>query len=97
MIFLGADAKALTGGNVHGARTLEDAARAAVALAQGGTPRPRRRTRSPVPPGLPKLARGQRFIRGLFSGGTFCFQATMLLQEELQVHTNTPEWASPCR
>jgi len=25
----------------------------------------------------------------LFSGGTFCFQATMLLQESMNVHSNT--------
>jgi hypothetical protein len=87
VIFLGADAKALTGGNIHGARTLEDAARAAVALAEGGLATAAEAIT--IPPGVPKLARGQQFIRGLFSGGTFCFQATMLLQEKMQVHSNT--------
>jgi len=88
--FLGADHRALTGGNVHGARTLQDAARVAVALAQGksvqlepGTP--------PLHGALPKLSRSQRFVRGLYSGGTFCYEATLLLQETLEdVWANTP-------
>jgi succinyl-CoA synthetase alpha subunit len=89
VIFLGADPTALTGGNIVGARTLEDAARAAVALAQGLKPEPPAETIA-VPAAVPKLAAGQKYIRGLFSGGTFCFQATMLLQESLQVHSNSP-------
>jgi len=89
VIFLGADAKSLTGGNLHGARTLEDAARAAVALAGGRKPEPPDETVR-IPPGVPKLAPGQKFIRGLFSGGTFGFQATLLLQEAADVHSNTP-------
>ncbi len=88
VIFLGADPASLTGGNVYGARTLEDAARAAVALAQGRKPEPPYDDVA-LPAGVPKLAAGQKYIRGLFSGGTFCFQATMLLQETLQVHSNT--------
>jgi FdrA protein len=60
-----------------------------VALAQGKQPEPPDETVA-VPAGLPKLAAGQKYIRGLFSGGTFCFQAAMLLQESLDVHTNSP-------
>jgi succinyl-CoA synthetase alpha subunit len=88
VIFLGADPKAVTGGNVYGVKTLEDAARAAIALAKGGRPEPPAED-APIPAGIPKLASGQKFIRGLFSGGTFCFQATMLLQESIEVHSNT--------
>jgi FdrA protein len=88
VIFLGADAKALTGGNIHGARTLEDAARAAVALAQGRKPDPPGDAVR-IPPGIPRFAPGQKFIRGLFSGGTFGFQATLLLQDVAEVHSNT--------
>ena len=29
----------------------------------------------------PQLAAGQRYIRGLYSGGTFCYEATLLLGE----------------
>jgi len=88
VVFLGAEAKGLTGGNIHGARTLEDAARAAVALAQGRRPEPPVEAVR-VPTGIPRLSPGQKSIRGLFSGGTFGFQATMLLQEAAEVHSNT--------
>ena len=88
VIFLGADPKAVTGGNIHGAATLEDAARIAVALARGEKP-PAADGAIALPPTLPKLAPTQKYIRGLFSGGTFCFQATMLLQRDLKIHSNT--------
>jgi succinyl-CoA synthetase alpha subunit len=89
VIFLGADPKAITGGNIHGAGTLEDAARIAVALAKGEKP-PAANGTAALPSGLPKLAAGQKYIRGLFSGGTFCFQATLLLQSAMEVHSNSP-------
>ena len=62
-------------------KTLEDAAHAAVALARGRPPKPapaaeeRRRFRN--------SARGQRYVRGLYSGGTFCYEASLLLGEAL--------------
>jgi FdrA protein len=89
VIFLGADAESLTEGNIYGARTLEDAARAAVALAQGRKPGAVSEHVS-VTSTIPKLTPGQKYIRGLFSGGTFCFQATMLLQQTIDIHSNAP-------
>ena len=88
VIFLGADARSLTGENIFGADTLEDAARLAVDLAADRKPSPASEIVA-IPPGIPRLASGQKFVRGLFSGGTFCFQATMLLQESMNVHSNT--------
>ncbi len=78
------------GKNLHPVRTLEDAARAAVALARGR--KPARRAATPrLGKGVPRLARGQRFVRGLFSGGTFCYEASLLLAEALgQVWSNAP-------
>jgi succinyl-CoA synthetase alpha subunit len=77
--FLGADAAAVSGGNLHAAYTLEDAARAAVALAEG---RPPGQAPQPAAAGSPpKLAPEQRYVRGLYSGGTFCYEATLLLLE----------------
>jgi FdrA protein len=87
VVFLGADVQGLTKANIYGARTLEDAARAAVALAQGREPDAVSEYVSVTPP-IPDLAPGQKYIRGLFSGGTFCFQATMLLQESIAIHSN---------
>jgi FdrA protein len=43
------------------------------------------------PAGLRPLGAGQRYIRGLFSGGTFCYEAVLLLDERLaDVYSNTP-------
>lgn len=89
--FLGADPAKLTRGKVHGARTLEDAARAAVAIARGETPR-QDYGETPVPPArLPPLSAAQRYVRALYSGGTFCYEASLLLDERLaDVYSNTP-------
>ena len=82
--FIGADAASIHGDNLFAARTLEDAARMAVALSRGKRPtsgptaaaaRPARK--------LPKPGPGQHWIRGLFSGGTFCYEAAMLMDEAL--------------
>jgi succinyl-CoA synthetase alpha subunit len=61
---------------VHGARTLEEAAAAAVALSKGLKPS----YRSPAikAPRIRFKAK-QRYIRGLFSGGTFCYEASALI------------------
>jgi succinyl-CoA synthetase alpha subunit len=89
--FLGADPARISGGNVHGARTLEDAARAAVAIARGEIPRQSYGEVAALPAGLPPLGARQHYIRGLFSGGTFCYEAVLLLDERLaDVYSNTP-------
>ena len=89
--FLGADPASLTRGSIHGAKTLEDAARAAVAIARGQTPR-QDYGEVPAPPAnLPPLGPSQRYIRALYSGGTFCYEASLLLDERLgEVYSNTP-------
>jgi hypothetical protein len=89
VIFLGEAAAERSAGNIIFTDTLEDAARAAVALANGRTP-PAPGGAPPLPTNIPKLSAGQRNVRGLFSGGTFCFQATMLLQQTMPIHSNSP-------
>jgi succinyl-CoA synthetase alpha subunit len=90
--FLGADPKAIAGGNIRAAKTLEDAAMAAVALADGKEPAPRAGASDAA---VPKPAKGQRYVRGLYSGGTFCFEAAMLTSEALKpVFSNTPVGAA---
>ena len=88
--FLGADTEGIRRPTVFAAATLEDAAAAAVALADGRPPEENKPTR----PSLampPKLAPGQRYLRGLYSGGTFCYEASLLLKNNLsQVLSNTP-------
>jgi succinyl-CoA synthetase alpha subunit len=86
--FLGVDPKTIAGGDLTPARTLEDAAYAAAALAKGRKPKP-------APPATvtkpPTLARGRKYVRGLYSGGTFCYEASLLLGEVLSpVYANTP-------
>ena len=88
VLFQGADPRSYSGGNIHGVRTLVDAARAAVVLSQGRGFEAVDQAAA-LPTGIPALAAGQKYIRGLFSGGTFAFEATMLLQESLAVHSNT--------
>ena len=83
--FLGGDPAAIREAGAMPAATLEDAARFAVALARG--------ERASAADGLdPKLvarsrarvgrfAPGQRHVRGLFSGGTLCREAALILEE----------------
>ena len=88
--FLGLATGAMPGGNLHAALTLEDAARAAVDLANGRQPRP---ASNAAPSTATRLARvsGRRYIRGLYSGGTFCYEASLLLGGALEgVYCNTP-------
>ena len=86
--FLGADPKSITGAKLHPAKTLEDAAYAAVALSHGKTPR---RAPQMKIARLPRPGRGQKYVRGLYSGGTFCYEAALLLGEALSpVYSNTP-------
>jgi succinyl-CoA synthetase alpha subunit len=87
--FLGAPASDIEGGNVVAAATLEDAAAMAATVAQGM----RAEVSTPGLPEfmLPPLAPTQRYVRGLYSGGTFCYEATLLLSSSLSdVFSNTP-------
>ncbi|HYI88067.1 MAG TPA: acyl-CoA synthetase FdrA, partial [Burkholderiales bacterium] len=71
--------------NLFAVRTLEEAARAAVALAAGKRPTRASVSASKIP--KVKFKTSQKFIRGLYSGGTFCYEATALLGN---AWTNTP-------
>jgi succinyl-CoA synthetase alpha subunit len=84
--FLGARAADIEGGGVRAAATLEEAA----AMAIG-------RKLEPAASHFeaPQLAAGQRYVRGLYSGGTFCYEATLLLSQALGgVRSNTPVGAA---
>jgi len=90
VVFLGADAKGIARKGVHAVNTLEDAARAAVAIVKGDKPRESYADVPDLAVGLPKFAESQRYIRGLYSGGTFCYEATLLLGALLpEVYSNT--------
>jgi FdrA protein len=77
-------------GQVQSASTLEDAARLAVRLAHGVEP-PSLDLRSLPAQEAGRLAAGQRYLRGLFSGGTLCYEAMVLLRPHLgRIYSNTP-------
>jgi FdrA protein len=64
--------------------TLEDAALQAVALSRGKQPQEAAAARVKIP----KPKKGQKYIRGLFSGGTFCAEAQILLGKD--AYSNAP-------
>jgi FdrA protein len=75
--FVGAEVRERS--NLHSASTLEDAARRAVRLAYGieaGDAPLRHRAVDQVG----SMAAGQQFLRGLYSGGTLCYEAIGLLR-----------------
>jgi len=90
--FLGLDPARVQGARLHPARTLEEAARHAADLAaRDGGGAPAGDDPSPAAPSPSRFAPSQRCLRGLFSGGTFCYEALLLLGESLgDVYSNTP-------
>jgi succinyl-CoA synthetase alpha subunit len=95
-IFLGADPASITAEGIYGAGYLAQAADMAVALSKGSkavlTPitlsNETRRTLS----GLARsMAPDQRYVRGIFSGGTFCFEAQLVhAAAGIRASSNTP-------
>ena len=94
--FLGAEAGGLGAENMYSAQTLEEAALAAVALSGGRRPAAPGAGLDPALEGslstlAAQLKPQQRYLRGLYSGGTFCYEAVILLFRALdQVYSNTP-------
>lgn len=78
-----------SGGRIHAAATLEDAGRAAVALARGRTPAPVEFTLPAdelerlIDVGVRGLSGGQRSVRGVYAGGTLAYEAVALLDARL--------------
>jgi FdrA protein len=79
VLFLGAELSG--GGNIHPVATLEEAAATAVALARGERP-PSGARAVATPAGfdatIAKLVPSQRYLRGLYSGGTYCTEAQLV-------------------
>jgi len=94
--FLGLKKNLPSAGSHHRlARTLDEAADQAIQLATGLPPAPFK-AESPDFKTLIHRERagkkpGQRYIRGIFAGGTFCYQAQQVLQDfGLEVYSNGP-------
>jgi succinyl-CoA synthetase alpha subunit len=96
VIFLGADPATVTRNGVHGASYLAQAADMAVALAGGAEPSTAaitltNETRRTLGDLARAMAPSQRYVRGIFSGGTFCFEAQLIhAAEGIQAFSNTP-------
>ncbi len=88
----------LPGANVRFrvSRTLDEAARLAVQIATGKVPTsmesfPSLDAHAYVRDWQDRLKPGQKYIRGVFAGGTFCYQAQQVLQGQgIRVHSNVP-------
>jgi FdrA protein len=83
VIFLGADPATITREQIHGAAFLAQAADLAVQLAKGEAPQRKPLTLSPDMQRKLKqlsgsMAASQRYVRGIFSGGTFCYEAQLI-------------------
>ena len=96
VIFLGADPASITRNGVYGAAYLAQAADMAVALARGEQPSSQeiavsndmRRTLRDL---ARAMAPSQRYVRGIFSGGTFCFEAQLVHRSfGIGAYSNTP-------
>lgn len=86
VLFLGSEAK---GGadNVRTVSTLFDCAAQAVALASGKTAVAEQAAKVPAV----KFGKGQRWLRGLYSGGTFCTEAQLIWKQlGLRTWSNVP-------
>ncbi len=101
IVFLGADQNrfALEPGSVYMAKTLTEGAELAVSLAGGDQshiPGKHLLSRYDLPKEREKLEASQRYIRALYSGGTLCDEAMILLSEQISpIASNIPlqsEW-----
>ena len=96
IFFLGGDAAEIKSAGAYAPRTLEETAQMAVALARGEKPAERdvvaddRKTLAPAAAAeKAKLGAEQKYMRGLFCGGTHSEEAVTLLQEFVaNMHSN---------
>ena len=75
--FIGFQPERSVDGNIHFAKTLDEAAELAVALLDELD------DASPASSETPPFASAQRYLRGLFSGGTLAYEALLILRDML--------------
>lgn len=96
--FIGGDPDAIKGDNLYAAVSLEDAARKAVALANGekvadftGFSMGDEAAEKLAEEERMKFAPGQKYVRGLYTGGTLCDEAMKMLIGDLgHIYSNIP-------
>ena len=98
-VFLGADIEQLNSHDIIATPSLEQGALAAVALTRNGNLSDINKHIADRDSDLIKIAKSetskfnhqQKYMRGLFSGGTFCYEAQVLLSEIITgVYSNAP-------
>ena len=83
--FVGRPVSAFQLDNLYFAVSLDDAARIAVELVNKG------QFEVPAPQNLDRFAPGQRYLRGLFSGGTLAYEAQYILESYIpKMYANAP-------
>jgi len=92
--FLGSDLKS-DDPNIYFASTLDDAAIRAVQFAQNGSKKPNiisaKNWKKQVQQAVKSLNSKQKYIRGLYSGGTLCYEAQYVLEPILgKIYSNAP-------
>ena len=96
VIFLGADPSTVTRKGVYGAAYLAQAADMAVALAKdqrpsGGDVAVSSEMRRRLTEAARGMAPSQQFVRGIYSGGTFCFEAQLVhAADGITAYSNAP-------
>jgi FdrA protein len=98
-VFLGAPAEILKGSNIHQALTLEEAGltaaafskKANIASVQADLQKRESEIQKIAKSETAKLSPGQKYLRALYSGGTFCDEAQLLCQSVLgDIYSNIP-------
>jgi FdrA protein len=98
-VFLGSSPELLYGTKIHAAATLEEAAFLSVALAKNqpvssvkeGLAKQDSEIKELAKKESSKLSPGQKYLRALFSGGTFCDETQLICNDILtDVYSNTP-------
>jgi FdrA protein len=89
--FIGYSPSARQVDNLHFATTLDETADLAVQLAAQATTGGGKTKDLDEIAGLDRFAPGQRYLRGLFSGGTLAYEALLILQDDVpSVYSNVP-------
>ncbi len=96
VIFVGADGSQSSTAGITFAHTLAGAAERAVAVLRGESVEPESTTlpskrQDQLAELVTRQNAGQRYLRGIFSGGTFCYEAQQLCRSAgITAHSNTP-------
>ena len=91
--FLGVEEHPITKGKtLHFAATIDEAAEKAISLlGDGAVSKKRGVDQNLINKEVGSLAKQQKYLRGLFTGGTFCYQSQQILQEAgIALYSNEP-------